>query len=69
MILTIEKRVELSDTDFICTDEKGEKHRVDLVTDGSLEFKDILDAYEGKRVNVDRLTPYIQIAHEIELVG
>lgn len=68
MILTIEKRVELSATDFYCVDENGISLRVDIFTDGSLEQQGVLETYEGRKIEVESVTPYISIAHDIRLL-
>jgi len=49
----------------VCLDKKGHKHRIDLMVDGG--FPDSFDPkdLEGKEVEVHRLTPFIEIAHDV----
>ena len=70
MILKIENLLINSRTDFDCCDDNGNKYRVDLITDGSLPMKFVLEPKKiiGKTVEVDRLTTYLSIAHEIKII-
>jgi hypothetical protein len=56
-----------NDDYHICVDEKGKKHRVDILVDGGLENKD-RKALVGKTIACDYLHPFIEIASGVEEV-
>ena len=51
---------------FVCFDEQGNKHRVDLLVDKKIV--DIPEQLCGKTVRVLSLTPYEEIAHGVEIM-
>ena len=56
---------------FVCIDEQGGTHRVDLVIDGSGDSKKIGAAPEsmaGRQVDVEYLSPYLEIASGVRLL-
>lgn len=50
-----------------CSDEKGNRVWLDLVTDGSLPCDD-MKSLEGKTVEFEYSHPYLSIAHGVKLV-
>lgn len=53
-----------------CKDESGQSHRVDIMVDGTLtQFNDDPTKLEGKVVEVEWLSPYIEVAGGVTLVN
>lgn len=70
MILTAESHDPVTDT-YMCSDESGRKHRVELLVDGGLSGSPADDDREwliGRAVECDYLIPWIEIAMTVRLV-
>jgi len=49
--------------DVYCSDEQGESHRVDFLVDGSLPEGTTAQDLVDKTIEVESLTPYVEIAN------
>ncbi|CAB4176833.1 hypothetical protein UFOVP1672_47 [uncultured Caudovirales phage] len=54
-------------TDFICVDEDGKSHRVDLFVDGGLDAEMPDADLIGRWVECSYLHPFIEIAADVRL--
>ena len=64
MILAVESYDRVTDS-YLCSDESGRKHRVDLLVDGGLSSTEADADREwliGRTVECDCLIPWIEIA-------
>ncbi len=69
MILTVIRRAESHGPDWlICEDEEGNKHTVDFLVDGALPRDTLASDLIGKRIKVDYLVPYQEIAAYPEII-
>lgn len=70
MILAVESHDPVTDS-YMCSDESGRKHRVDLLVDGGLSGTEV-DASRawliGRTVECEYLIPFIEIAMTVRLV-
>lgn len=65
MILTVHLYNNLGDY-HECVDEQNHTHRVDLLTDDSKVGTP--QSLVGKKIEVEYLTPYIEIAHGVKVL-
>lgn len=53
----------------VCLDEKGFRVRADLTVSGDLVGISDNESLIGKTVEVECLTPYVSLAHGVQIVG
>lgn len=58
-----------NERDLECFDENGKKHYVDFIVDGSLPENISAEDLIGKTIEVEYLTPYIEIACNCRIVA
>lgn len=51
-----------------CIDEDGQSHQVDLFINGDLDESITAEELVGKTVSVERLTPYLELAHGVKIL-
>lgn len=54
----------LTDQDVYCLDENGKKHLVDFLVHGSLPKGTTRDDLIGRTIEVEFLSPFVEIAYE-----
>jgi len=52
--------------DYVCIDEKGVIHRIDLAVDG-LDLPDMRQVI-NKTIEIDYLHPHLEIAHNVKIL-
>ncbi len=61
-------KVGMPDT-YICIDEEGYEHKVDIHVDGGLgKAGEDRKSLVGRKIQVEYLTPYLEIANNVKLL-
>jgi hypothetical protein len=70
MRLLVKKLLETPNnrSDFVCEDDMGNDHNVDLFVDGTLPDGTTPESLIGREVDVDYLSIYMEIANGVKLL-